>query len=92
MRLTEEQREIHFKDENDRPVHVRIILPSPPHGGWPGNNVTVRVWQMCRKGSAHYSEMTDAEVKRAEAAFGEVDPAKIDFLQHPTLGRVAFVR
>lgn len=69
---------------------LRVIAPSEPHGGWPGNKRTIRQWDMCRDGTAFYDRCTDLEVIAFEHELGQIDPAKIEFGKHPTLDRVVY--
>lgn len=89
MTLTEEQRTVHFHDEDNRPITLRVIQPSVPSGAWVGNEVTIREWQISRVDEVHFTAMFDHEVRAAEASLGEIDLDKLRFFEHRALGRVA---
>lgn len=78
----------HFENEAGRPVTLRVLEVSPPHGVWAGAATTLREWTVCREGTAHMVPMSDAEVLACEKVLGEIDPAGWEFFQHPGLGRV----
>lgn len=84
--LTQEHR--HYDAEDGSHVSLRIIQPSAPAGVWPGNERTIREWQICPRSQAHYRRCTEDEVRELEAAIGEVKA--VTFGTHPTLGLVAY--
>lgn len=77
-----------FYEDGQRLLALRIKYPSAPHGAWPGTPVTIRLWEVCEKGSAIFLRCTDAEVLKIENELGEMPKGCLQFIEHPTLGRV----
>lgn len=82
------QTEDRFYEDGERLITLRIKYPSAPSGRWPGTKVTIRLWEVCEKGSTTFRRCTDAEVLEIEDELGEMPEGCLQFIKHPTLGRV----
>lgn len=74
--------------DGESTVLLRIKYPSEPSGGWPGNKVQCRVWEICVKGETLFRRCTDEQVVKFESKVG-LPIGVLKFIEHPTLGRVA---
>lgn len=72
---------------NDTLYYLWIKFPSKPHGGWPGNAVTIRDWSKMRKEqSGAATKCSKSEMIEAELSLGELKT--VEFIEHPTRGLV----
>lgn len=85
MKLSTEDRSY---EDGEISLLLRIVQPSKPHGGWPGNKETIRIWQIRNKGEVVYRRVTNEKALELERMLGEIDVDAAAFREHPTLGTV----